>query len=134
MVSHRSGSSAASSSSRNLAWTPRYQLHVGLSDDHTGAVAGGQSPVSRVWCICTPWSGRRDDMLPGVNFPQLLHTYFTDWLGGQRHLSRPTMLSHCDARRLFLRFVAQRHRRRVAAITFDQLTAEEVLAFLHHLE
>src|ERR1051325_4237049 len=119
MVSHRSGSSAASSSSRNLAWTPRYQLHVGLSDDHTGAVAGGQSPVSRVWCICTPWSGRRDDMLPGVNFPQLLHTSFRDGLASQRNLPRHTLLSYRDTWRLFLRFVAQRHRRRVAAITFD---------------
>jgi site-specific recombinase XerD len=73
-------------------------------------------------------------MLPSVNFPQLLHTYFTDWLGSQRNLSRHTLLSYRDTWRLFLRFVAQRHRRRVAAITFDQLTGEEVLAFLHHLE
>lgn len=73
-------------------------------------------------------------MLASVNFPQLLHTFFTDWLGSQRNLSRHTLLSYRDTWRLFLRFVAQRQRRRVAALTFSQLTAEEVLAFLQYLE
>jgi site-specific recombinase XerD len=73
-------------------------------------------------------------MLPSVDFPQLLHAYFQDWLVGQRNISRHTILSYRDTWRLFLRFVAQRRRCRVAALTFVQLTAEEVLAFLQHLE
>lgn len=30
-------------------------------------------------------------MLLSPNFPQLLHTYFNDWLVGQRNLSRHTI-------------------------------------------
>ena len=48
------------------------------------------------------------------NFPQLLHTYFYDWLVGQRNISRHTILSYRDTWRLFLRFVAQRALCRVA--------------------
>src|SRR5712692_6465459 len=68
------------------------------------------------------------------NFPQLLHAYFNDWLVGQRNISRHTLLSYRDTWRLFLRFVSQREACRVAALVFAQLTAEEVLAFLQHLE
>jgi site-specific recombinase XerD len=68
------------------------------------------------------------------NFPQLLHTYFNDWLMGQRNLSHHTILSYRDAWRLFLRFVAQHHQCRVVDITFTQLTAQEVIGFLEHLE
>ena len=73
-------------------------------------------------------------MLLIPNFPQLLHTYFNDWLVGQRNLSRHTVLSYRDAWRLFLRFVAQRHQCRVVDITFAQLTAEEVIGFLEYVE
>ena len=68
------------------------------------------------------------------HFPQLLHTYFNDWLVGQRNIARHTIRSYRDTWRLFLRFVSQQERCRVVDITFDQLTAEAVLAFLQHLE
>lgn len=68
------------------------------------------------------------------NFPQLLHAYFNDWLVGQRNISRHTILSYRDTWRLFLRFVAQRQQSRVADLAFAQLTADQVLAFLEHLE
>jgi site-specific recombinase XerD len=68
------------------------------------------------------------------NFPQLLHVYFHDWLVGQRNISRHTILSYRDTWRLFLRFVSLRQQCRVTDLTFTQLTAEEVLAFLQHLE
>ena len=67
-------------------------------------------------------------------FPQLLHAYFNDWLIGQRNMAHHTIVSYRDSWRLFLRFVAQRHQSRVADLAFAQLTAEEVLAFLQHLE
>jgi site-specific recombinase XerD len=67
-------------------------------------------------------------------FPQLLHAYFNDWLMGQRNLSRHTVLSYRDTWRLFLRFIAQRQPCRIVDITFTQLTAQEVIGFLEHLE
>jgi site-specific recombinase XerD len=67
-------------------------------------------------------------------FPQLLHTFFHDWLIAQRNTSRHTVLAYRDTWRLFLRFVAQRHQRPVARLQLRHLTATEVLAFLDHLE
>ncbi len=67
-------------------------------------------------------------------FPHLLHAYFHEWLGQQRNCSRHTVLSYRDTWRLFLRFVAPRHKRSVAQLTLDQITATEVLAFLQHTE
>jgi len=69
-----------------------------------------------------------------ATFPQLLHAYFNDWLVAQRNISRHTILSYRDTWRLFLRFVAQRQKRSVADLTFSQLTAAEILAFLQYLE
>ena len=67
-------------------------------------------------------------------FPQLLHTFFHDWLIVQRNTSHHTVLAYRDTWRLFLRFVAQRHQRPVVRLQLDHLTATEVLAFLDHLE
>ena len=64
----------------------------------------------------------------------LLHAFFYDWLEEQRDASRCTVIAYRDAWRLFLRFVAGRHKRPVAALQFDHLSQSEVLAFLHHLE
>jgi site-specific recombinase XerD len=69
-----------------------------------------------------------------TDFPQLLHTFFHDWLMVQRNTSRHTVLAYRDTWRLFLRFVAQRHQRPVARLQLGYLTATEVLAFLDHLE
>ena len=67
-------------------------------------------------------------------FPQLLHTFFYDWLIEQRNTSHHTIVAYRDSWRLFLRFVAQRRQKVVAKLTLLQLTATEVLAFLNHLE
>ena len=68
------------------------------------------------------------------NFPQLLHAFFYDWLAGQRNNSPHTVRSYRDTWRLFLRFVAARHNRLVAALRLADFTAAEVLAFLEHSE
>jgi site-specific recombinase XerD len=68
------------------------------------------------------------------SFPHLLQAFFQDWLGGQRNLSRHTVLSYRDTWRLFLRFVASRKMRAVAQLAFVDLTEVEVLAFLRHCE
>jgi len=69
-----------------------------------------------------------------TSFPHLLQAFFQEWLGGQRNLSRHTVLSYRDTWRLFLRFVASRHARAVAQLTLTDLTEAEVLAFLRHCE
>ena len=67
-------------------------------------------------------------------FAFLLQAFFEDWLGGQRNLSRHTVLSYRDTWRLFLRFVALRKARAVAQLALTDLTEAEVLAFLRHCE
>jgi len=66
--------------------------------------------------------------------PYWLQAFFHEWLGEQRNCSRHTILSYRDTWRLYLRFVAGRRGRPVSAMKLDELTSEEVLAFLHHLE
>ena len=74
-------------------------------------------------------------MKPNNNpFPGLLHAYFYERLVQQCNVSAHTVRSYRDTWRLFLRFVAARHKRAVAGITLAELTAAEVLAFLQHSE
>ena len=68
------------------------------------------------------------------SLPQLLHYFFHDWMAAQRNASRHTIISYRDCWRLFLRFVAQRRQRNVARLGLADLTAEEVVAFLDHIE
>jgi site-specific recombinase XerD len=67
-------------------------------------------------------------------FPQLLHAFFHEWLAEQRNVSHHTVLSYRDSWRLFLRFVAAQKSKSVAKLSLTDLTAEEVLAFLQHVE
>lgn len=67
-------------------------------------------------------------------FPTLLRAFFYEWLVEQRNASIHTVRSYRDAWRLFLRFVAQRARKKVAMIVLADLTADEVIAFLGHAE
>ena len=65
---------------------------------------------------------------------KLLHAFFHEWMGRQRNLSRHTVLSYRDTWKLFLRFVSDRKRREVTALSLSDLEATEVLAFLQYLE
>ncbi|MER9338991.1 site-specific integrase [Mesorhizobium sp. M0293] len=67
-------------------------------------------------------------------FPNLMRAFFYEWLVEQRNASVHTVRSYRDTWRLFLRFVAQRAEKTVAAITLADLTASEVAAFLRHAE
>lgn len=73
-------------------------------------------------------------MKPDNSLPGLLHAFFYERLVEQRNVSAHTVRSYRDAWRLFLRFAAARHKRRVVDLSLDQLTASEVLAFLLHSE
>ncbi len=63
-----------------------------------------------------------------------LHSFFHEWLAEQRNCSRHTVLSYRDTWRMFLRFVAGRRQRSVSSLTLADLTAEEAIAFLKHIE
>ena len=73
-------------------------------------------------------------MVTTPSFPHLLQAFFHDWLVRQRDASPHTIHAYRDAWRLFLRFVAGRRRCEVAALGFVDLTADEILAFLEHVE
>ena len=66
--------------------------------------------------------------------PKLLHSFFHEWLVEQRNASHRTILAYRDAWRLFLRFVAQRRNKPVAALGLEHLTGADVLAFLQYIE
>ena len=67
-------------------------------------------------------------------FPGLLHAFFYERLVQQRNVSAHTVRSYRDTWRLFLRFVAARHKRSVVQLTLAELTAAEAAAFLQHSE
>ena len=73
-------------------------------------------------------------MKPTDPFPGLLHAFFYERLVQQRNVSAHTVRSYRDTWRLFLRFVAARHKRAVAQLTLAELTAAEATAFLQHSE
>ena len=62
-----------------------------------------------------------------------LHGFFTDYLPRQRALSPHTLHSYRDSLKLFLRFVAGK-KEDPNALAIEQLTSEQTLAFLEHLE
>src|SRR5215467_12502000 len=64
----------------------------------------------------------------------LLHAFFHEWLTQQRNLSHHTIKSYRDTWRLFLLFVAGCKRRSVSALVMEDITVDEVLAFLRHSE
>lgn len=63
-----------------------------------------------------------------------LHTFFHDHLISQRRLSPHTVLAYRDALKLLLRFAADRLRKPVADLRFDDLDVAMILGFLDHLE
>ncbi len=67
-------------------------------------------------------------------FPGLLRAFFYEWMVEQRNASTHTIRSYRDTWRLFLRFIAQRQQRSVEQLTFNEITASEVSAFLLHAE
>jgi integrase/recombinase XerD len=62
-----------------------------------------------------------------------LHGFLTDYLPRQRAMSPHTLHSYRDSLKLFLQFVAGK-KRDPSQLTVPQLTHEQVLAFLQHLE
>ena len=64
----------------------------------------------------------------------VLHSYFTDHLIAVRGLRPASVRSYRDTIRLLLLFTAAARRRKITRLTLEDLTFEQVLAFLRHLE
>lgn len=62
-----------------------------------------------------------------------LQSFFTDYVPSQRALSPHTAHSYRDSLKLLLQFVAGK-KGDPSALTLEDITAEKVTAFLHHLE
>jgi site-specific recombinase XerD len=73
-------------------------------------------------------------MNPVDPFPKWLHAFFYEWMVEQRNASVHTIRSYRDTWRIFLKFVAQQRQRSVAQLTWSDLTACGVSAFLQHTE
>jgi site-specific recombinase XerD len=69
-----------------------------------------------------------------ISLASLLHSFFHEWMGKQKNLSRHTVYSYRDTWKLFLRFASERNRHQIADLSLEDLQASEVLAFLEHLE
>lgn len=68
------------------------------------------------------------------DFPAIIHTFFTDWLGRQRELSTHTVRSYRDTWRLFLRFLKEHRSMPIEGLVLSDITTDHVLAFLEHHE
>jgi len=64
----------------------------------------------------------------------LIQSFFTDHLPVQKGLRLSSIRSYRDTIRLLLCFVAEQRRCGIASLSLDDLTFEQVLAFLKHLE
>lgn len=65
---------------------------------------------------------------------QLVQSFFIDHLPVQKGLRLGSIRSYRDTIRLFLRFVSEQRGRSIARLSLDDLSFEQVLAFLKHLE
>ena len=69
-----------------------------------------------------------------TGFPALLERFFTQRLIQQRQVSPHTISSYRDTFRMFLKFAQQRLRKAPSSLTFEQMDAPLIVAFLDHLE
>jgi site-specific recombinase XerD len=71
---------------------------------------------------------------PCSTLARALRGFFVDHLPNVRGASPHTVRSYRDALALFLRFLAAHHRRSLVDLEFQNVTTDDVLAFLDHLE
>jgi len=72
--------------------------------------------------------------MKSADLSRWMSSFFLIHLAAERNVSRNTALAYRDAWKLFLRFAAERHRRKVEALAIDDFTPDVVLAFLDDLE
>ena len=73
-------------------------------------------------------------MIPPITLAALLQRFFTQRLMQQRQASPHTISSYRDSFRQFLKFVQQRLRKPPSRLTFEEIDAPLIVAFLDELE
>src|SRR6266487_3254714 len=133
MVCARGAGSKQADASLILRRPPKPCFHALLSAIDSSTPRGGQPAISSVRGAA--FRGRRHTMNPiaASVLAGTLHGFFTDYLPRQRALSPHTLHSYRDSLKLFLRFVAGKQED-PNALAIEQLTSEQTLAFLEHLE
>jgi len=67
-------------------------------------------------------------------FPILIERFFSDHLRTQRNVSPLTLEAYSDTFRILLRYLAERHHQTIDRLTLREFGADDILAFLDHLE
>ena len=73
-------------------------------------------------------------MNPPERFSHLIQAFFSDYLVRQRDVSLQTVKAYRDTFRLLLNYLSEATGRRPDQLALDDLSAANVLAFLHHIE
>ena len=73
-------------------------------------------------------------MSAALEFPQLLEGYFTEWLATAIKASDNTVASYRDAFSLFVKWAASELGKDPDGVAMADVTADNALAFLKHLE
>jgi site-specific recombinase XerD len=68
------------------------------------------------------------------SFPSLVQQFFTEYLVAQRSVSARTVACYRDAITLFIDFVSKKLRKTPTSLQLTDITPEQILAFLDHLE
>ena len=69
-----------------------------------------------------------------TSLPALLESFFTQRLMQQRQASPHTVSSYRDTFRQFFKFTEQRLHKAPSRLTFQEINAPLIMAFLEHLE
>ncbi|MBV9613457.1 MAG: site-specific integrase, partial [Acidobacteriaceae bacterium] len=73
-------------------------------------------------------------MSPAASFAPMLERFFTQRLMQQRQASEHTISSYRDTFRQFLRFVEKRRHKPPSRLSFEEVDAPLIVAFLDDLE
>jgi len=73
-------------------------------------------------------------MKPAVSFPSLLQKFFVERLMQQRHVSQHTISSYRDTFKLLLQFAHRHLRKPPDRLTFEDIDAALISAYLNDLE
>ncbi len=77
----------------------------------------------------------RDSSAPfAPSFPALVQQFFTEYLVAQRSVSARTVACYRDAITLFIDFASKRLHKAPTSLQLTDITPEQILAFLDHLE
>lgn len=72
--------------------------------------------------------------LDSIDLSHLLQLFFKSYLISQRHLSQHTISAYRDTFRIFLPFLAGQLNKKIESLALADLSADQIITFLSHLE